>query len=51
VTPGAKILVLGMLALHVIVVMSLYRGSLRAERAARERRRRFRQSLLNRRAP
>lgn len=38
-------------ALHVLLVWCMCRVSARSERAARERRRRFRQSLLNRRSP
>lgn len=37
------------LAAHVLLVLSMCRVSARAERLARERRREFRQSLINRR--
>lgn len=43
-------LLLVALSAHVVLVLSMCRVSARAERAARQRRREFRQSLINRRA-
>lgn len=48
-TPPLRILISFILLCHVLLILSLARSSQRKERAARERRREFRRSLLNRR--
>lgn len=50
-TPGQIVFLAGLLLAYALVGRSIFRNHQRDERAARERRRAFRRSLINRRWP